>query len=240
MSKHEEKYTSDHPDFVYSSANRILHWIRALVITGLIITGFYIADPFLTSDGSTDKLLYAEWSQWHFILGFILLTSGLLRIYLFFFGKDSEGELRSMKDVLSVKSWFVQLKSYFFIGELRKKGLYGPLQFMTYTAIMILVVVASVTGLILYVHVYHSGIGGMLYEPMRALEAWMGGLATVRYIHHITTWGYLIFIPIHIYLVIWSAIRFKHGAMDVMFTGYDYHLKHEEEENKTEAKEDKK
>jgi len=48
-------------------------------------------------------------------------------------------------------------------------------------------------------------------------------------VHHITVWGFLIFIPIHIYLVIWSAIRFKHGALDVMFTGYDYHLKKEEE-----------
>jgi len=34
----------------------------------------------------------------------------------------------------------------------------------------------------------------------------------------------LIFIPIHIYMVVWSAIRFKHGGIDVMFTGYDYHL----------------
>ncbi len=222
-----EKYTSDHPDFVYSSTNRILHWIRALVITGLIITGFYIADPFLTSKGSTDKLLYAEWTQWHLILGFILISSGLLRIYLFFFGKDKEGELRSLKDVFSIKSWITQLKSYFFIGELRKKGIYGPLQFLTYTVIMILVVLASVTGLILYVHVYHQGLGAWLNDPMRTLEAWMGGLATVRYIHHITVWGYVIFIPIHIYLVIWSAIRFKHGALDVMFTGYDYHLKKE-------------
>lgn len=232
----EEKYTSDHPDFVYSSGNRVLHWIRALVITGLIITGFYIADPFLTPEGSTDKLLYAEWTNWHLILGFILISSGLIRIYLFFFGKDSEGELRSLKDVFSIKAWMKQLKSYFFIGELRKKGLYGPLQFLTYTMIMVLVIVASVTGLILYVHVYHQGIGGWLYDSMRVLEAWMGGLATVRYIHHITMWGYLIFIPIHIYLVIWSAIRFKHGALDVMFTGYDYHLK----KDKDEAKEDKK
>jgi Ni/Fe-hydrogenase 1 B-type cytochrome subunit len=226
--REEEKYTSDHPDFVYSSANRILHWTRALVITGLIITGFYIADPFLTPEGSTDKLLYAEWTQWHIILGFILISSGLLRIYLFFFGKDKKGELRSLKDVFSIKSWITQLKSYFFIGELRKKGIYGPLQFLTYTAIMVLVVLTSVTGLILYVHVYHQGLGGWLYDPMRTLEAWMGGLATVRYIHHITLWGYLIFIPIHIYLVVWSAIRFKHGAMDVMFTGYDYHLKKED------------
>ena len=232
-----EKYVTDHPDFVYSSSNRILHWIRALVITGLIITGFYIADPFLSPDGSTEKLLFGKWAMWHFILGFVLIPAGLLRIYLFFFGKDSDGELRSLRDVFSIKSWIIQLKSYFFVGELQKKGLYGPLQFITYFAITVLVIVASVTGLVLYVHVYHQGIGGWLYEPIRAVEAWMGGLATVRYIHHITMWGYLIFIPIHIYLVIWSAIRFKHGALDVMFTGYDYHLK-KDELNKEKSKED--
>ena len=232
-----EKYVTDHPDFVYSSNNRILHWIRALVITGLIITGFYIADPFLSPDGGTEKLLFAKWAMWHYLFGFVLISAGLLRIYLFFFGKDSDGELRSLKDVFSIKSWIIQLKSYFFIGELQKKGLYGPLQFITYFAITVLVIVASVTGLVLYVHVYHQGIGGWLYEPMRAVEAWMGGLATVRYIHHITMWGYLIFIPIHIYLVIWSAIRFKHGALDVMFTGYDYHLK-KDELNKEKSKED--
>jgi Ni/Fe-hydrogenase 1 B-type cytochrome subunit len=230
-----EKYTSDHPDFVYSAINRILHWIRALVITGLIITGFYIAEPFLSPEGSSDQLLFGEWAMWHFILGFILISSGLLRIYLFFFGKDSGRELRSLKDVLSIRSWITQLKSYFFIGELRKKGFYGPLQFITYTAIMTLVVLASITGLILYVHVYHQGIGGLLYEPMRVIEAWMGGLATVRYIHHITMWGFLIFIPIHIYMVVWSAVRFKHGALDVMFTGYDYHLKKEQENQEENA-----
>jgi Ni/Fe-hydrogenase 1 B-type cytochrome subunit len=227
--EHEEKYTSDHPDFVYSSSNRILHWMRAIVITGLIVTGFYIADPFLTPEGSTDKLMYAAWTKWHLIFGFILIASGILRIYLFFFGKDSDGELRSLKDVLSLKSWLIQLKSYFFIGELKKKGLYGPLQFFTYTIIMLLVVISAITGLVLYVHVYHQGLGGLLYEPMRAIEAWMGGLATVRYIHHIAVWGFLIFIPIHIYMVIWAAIRFKHAALDVMFTGYDYHLKKEAE-----------
>lgn len=225
-----EKNILEHPDFVYSWSNRILHWIRALVITGLIITGFYLAHPFLSPEGSTDKLLFGTWAMWHYILGFVLISSGLLRIYLFFFGKDSNGELRSLRDVFSLKSWIVSLKSYFFFGELRKIGLYGPLQFITYFIITVLVITASITGLTLYVHVYHQGVGGLLYDTMRIVEAWMGGLATVRYIHHITMWGYLIFIPIHIYMVIWSAIRFKHAALDVMFTGYDYHLKKEEEE----------
>ena len=220
----EEIDAVEHVDFVYTSTNRVLHWIRALVVTGLALTGFYIASPFLSPGESTDQLVYAEWVFWHVLLGFVLLSAGLLRIFLFFFGKDSSRELRSLKDMFSIKSWIIQLKSYFFIGELKKKGMYGPLQFFSYFMITVMVVLASLTGLILYVHIYHSGIGGLLYEPMRTLEVLMGGLATVRLLHHITMWGFLIFIPIHVYMVVWSAIRFKHGGLDVMFTGYDYHL----------------
>lgn len=220
----------EHISFVYSSANRILHWIRAITITGLAITGFYIAKPFLSSGGSSDNLIYAEFVSWHVILGFILITAGLIRIYLFFFGPDSKSELKSLEDEFSLKSWIIQLKSYFFIGELLKKGMYGPLQFFSYVMIMVFIVLASITGLVLYVHLYHQGVGGVLYDSMRLVEYWMGGLSMVRLIHHITMWGFLIFIPIHIYMVIWSAIRFKHGGVDIMFTGYDYHLKKNENE----------
>lgn len=220
----------EHISFVYSSTNRVLHWIRAIVITGLAVTGFYIASPFLSPGASSDELIYGEWVFWHVLLGFILISSGILRIYLFFFGKNSKSELRSLEDEFSLKSWIVQLKSYFFIGELQKKGMYGPLQFLIYTLIMVFVVLASITGLILYVHLYHQGLGGMLYEPMKVIEHWMGGLSTVRLIHHITMWGFLIFVPIHVYMVVWSAIRFRHAALDVMFTGYDYHLKKKESE----------
>jgi Ni/Fe-hydrogenase 1 B-type cytochrome subunit len=133
---------------------------------------------------------------------------------------------------LSLRSWITQIKSYFFIGELQKKGIYGPVQFVTYMAITLLVILASLTGLILYVHSYHLGIGGLLYEPMRAVEVLFGGLANVRLIHHITMWGFIIFVPIHIYMVVWSAVRFKHNAIDVMFTGYGYHLKKSKEDEK--------
>lgn len=225
----------DHVDFVYSSTNRILHWVRAIVITGLAITGFYIADPFLSSGESTSDLVYAQWVYWHLVFGMVLITAGILRIYLFFFGPDSKKELLSLKDEFSLKSWIIQLKSYFFIGELLKKGMYGPLQFFSYVMIMVFIVLASVTGLILYVHVYHQGLGGFLYESMRVVEHWMGGLAMVRLYHHITMWGFIIFIPIHVYMVVWSAIRFKHGGLDIMFTGYDYHLR-KDKQNKYEEK----
>ena len=110
----EEIEAVEHVDFVYSALNRLLHWIRAFVITALAVTGFYIASPFLSPGESTSDLVYAEWVYWHVLFGFVLLTSGLLRMYLFFFSKDSNNERRSVKDILSLKSWIIQLKSYFF------------------------------------------------------------------------------------------------------------------------------
>lgn len=226
----KESKRNYYPDFVYSGANRILHWLRALTITILTVTGFYIASPFLAAPNNSDKLLFAQWGTVHYITGFVLIAAAMVRIYLFFFGKNHEEETRSLKDVLSLKSWIIQIKSYFFIGELQKKGIYGPLQFATYFSITVLVILAVLTGLILYSNVYHQGLGGLLHEPLSYVAKWFGGLAQVRLVHHIVMWGFIIFIPIHIYMVIWSAIRFRHNALDVMFTGYDYHLKKEDKE----------
>ena len=228
----KEQKPTYYPQFVYSSANRILHWLRAITITVLTITGFYIADPFLTPSERYNELKFAQWETWHYIFGFILIAAAVIRIYLFFFGKGHIRETNSLKDVFSLKSWLTQLKSYFFIGELQKKGIYGPLQFVTYTMIMLLIILAMLTGLILYSNVYHQGLAGYMYEPLSVIAGWMGGLAYVRLIHHIVMWGFIIFVPIHIYMVVWQAIRFKHNALDVMFTGYDYHLIPEDQRSK--------
>ncbi|MEN8147337.1 MAG: Ni/Fe-hydrogenase, b-type cytochrome subunit [Campylobacterota bacterium] len=229
----KESKRTYYPDFVYSGANRLLHWLRALTITILTVTGFYIAEPFLSAPDSSDKLVFAQWGMVHYITGFVLIAAAMLRIYLFFFGQNHEEETRSVKDVLSLKSWITQLKSYFFIGKLQKKGIYGPLQFATYFMITVLVILAILTGLILYSNVYQQGLGGLLREPLSVVSMWLGGLAQVRLIHHIVMWGFIIFIPIHIYMVIWSAIRFRHNALDVMFTGYDYHLKKEDKDQQS-------
>ena len=82
--------------------------------------------------------------------------------------------------------------------------------------------VICLTGLILYVNVYHDGLGGLLYTPMRAIEAWMGGLANVRQIHHIAMWIIFIFVVVHIYMAVFNAIKGKDGAMDAIISGYKF------------------
>ena len=90
----KESKRAYYPDFVYSGANRLLHWLRALTITILTVTGFYIAEPFLSAPDSSDKLVFAQWGMVHYITGFLLIAAAMLRIYLFFFGKNHEAFTR--------------------------------------------------------------------------------------------------------------------------------------------------
>jgi Ni/Fe-hydrogenase 1 B-type cytochrome subunit len=57
---------------------------------------------------------------------------------------------------------------------------------------------------------------------MRSIEVMMGGLASVREIHHIAMWGILIFVPVHIYMAIFNSIMGKEGSMDSIISGYKF------------------
>ena len=150
-------------EIVFSAAIRIFHWLRALAILVLVMTGFYIAWPFLVAPESSDVLVQGWIRFAHLIFGFILCAITLARAYLFFFSK-SDIERRSFRDVMSLKSWIVQLKSYLWMGKLNKAGVYGPLQFMTYLAVSVMAAVICITGLVLYANVYHQGMGGWLWD----------------------------------------------------------------------------
>ncbi|MBO2700862.1 Ni/Fe-hydrogenase, b-type cytochrome subunit [Shewanella algae] len=209
-------------EIVFSAAVRIFHWLRALAILVLVMTGFYIAWPFLVAPESSDVLVQGWIRFAHLIFGFILCAITLARAYLFFFSK-SDIERRSFRDVMSVKSWIVQLKSYLWMGKLNKAGVYGPLQFMTYLAVSVMAAVICITGLVLYANVYHQGMGGWLWDISGWITAQMGGLAMVRIWHHYLTWAFVIFVVIHVYMAVWTGIRFKHNSVDSIVSGYDYH-----------------
>lgn len=203
---------------------RITHWVRALCIVALCATGFYLAFPFLSSNGNAGEptnFLNALFRSWHIIIGFVLICVSLGKLYLFFFDKQSKLERVSFLDFINPKIWIKQIKYYMLIGRHpHGKGVYNPLQFSAYIGVYISLLVINLTGLILYVHVYHEGLGGFLYDYMKPLEVMLGGLASVRGLHHIFMWFFIVFLPVHIYLAIFNSIYQKSGAMDSIVSGY--------------------
>lgn len=205
---------------------RITHWVRALAIVILTFTGFYLGYPFIApafDTGEPTNFLNALMRSWHQIFGFLLICVTIGKSYLFILDKESKIERVSIKDFLSLKVWINQIKYYLFIGKHpHLKGVYNPLQFVAYVGVYAALFVICLTGVILYVHVYHEGLGGLLYPLMRPIEVLLGGLAMVREIHHIAMWFFIIFLPIHIYLAVFNSIFGEEGSMDSIISGYKW------------------
>jgi Ni/Fe-hydrogenase 1 B-type cytochrome subunit len=136
-------------------------------------------------------------------------------------------ERNAIKDIFNIDIWKEQIGYYLFITKHPKlSGVYNPVQFLAYAGFYIMMFLLIITGFILYVHVYHDGLGGFLYDPMMSLEVMMGGLAMVREIHHIMMWGVILFVLGHVYMAIFNAVYGKEGAMDAIFSGLKWHKKH--------------
>lgn len=211
--------------YEFSIGLRLTHWLRAISIVVLTVSGLYIAYVFVAPvvTGEPVNFMNAKWRMVHEVAGFILLGCLIFKCYLFFFDKKSHGERVSLADILNIKVWVEQIKYYLFIGEHpHLKGVYNPLQFVAYVGFYILVIGLCLTGLILYAHSYHDGFGGLIYGCMRSFEAMMGGLANVRQIHHILTWAVVIFVLGHVYMVIFNTVKGKDGGMDAIFSGYKF------------------
>jgi len=211
----------------FSSTLRFTHWIRFFMMIGLVVTGFYLAYVFIKPAVSDEPVLFlnAKARMWHLIFGFILISVTIIKTYAFLFGKSKadKQELVSIKDIFSFRVWIDQIKFYLFLGEHPKiRGVYNPLQFITYFFIYVCIYLLIITGLVLYVHVFHDGLGGALYGILRPVEALFGGLANVRAVHHILMWIILIFVPVHIYMVVFNSIKSVEGSVDSIISGLKF------------------
>ena len=216
----------------FSTFYRWHHWVRFFAVTLLIASGFYLAYPFLSPEptGEPTGFLFAINRSLHMVFGFVLISMFIGKTYYFFFVRSDRNEIRSIKDVFSIKKWMKQIGYYLFMSKHpATSGTYNVVQFMAYMALYLILALLIITGLVLYVHSYHEGLAGMLYEPMRYIEMLFGGLVVVREVHHILTWVLMFFIITHIYMAIFSAIYGKEGTIESIFSGYKWSNPHSEE-----------
>lgn len=204
------------------------HWIRVFSIIVLIVTGFYISVPFITPavNAEPTNFLNAEFRAVHQIFGFVLISMFIAKTYYFLFAKKNKMEIHSFKDIFCLKNWVNQVGYYLFLTKHPKiSGAYNVVQLLAYVMFYVAMAGLIITGLILYVHNYHAGIGGLLYEPMRYIEAMLGGVAFVRELHHVLMWGVILFVVGHIYMVVFNAIHSKEGTVESIFSGYKWKRK---------------
>ena len=199
---------------IWSVLLRIFHWVFALSIFILFVTGYYIHNPFTLGpwEGVPTNFLMAKIRYIHFLASYFFLAALLLRLYLLFFGNQYERFtdfiILRPRNILRL---FHTVKAYLYIGPHKSYGGHNPLAGTVYLLVILMSIFMAVSGLYM---LYPEGgfwqsIGIFLF----------GTQEVARLFHYLLFWIYLVFVMVHIYLVIWNDIFGTEGIISGIFSG---------------------
>lgn len=211
--------------YVYEAPLRIWHWINALAILVLCLTGYFIGSPPPTMQiaEATHQFVFGYIRFAHFAAGMVLTIGFLGRIYWAIFGNHHARQLfyipvwnsRWWKEV-----WF-EIKWYLFLERAPKKYVgHNPLaQLAMFFFITLGVSFMIVTGLALY----SEGLGhdSTLYKMFGWVFTLVGGNShVVHTFHHLGMWWIVIFMIVHIYVAIREDIMSRQSIVSTMVSGH--------------------
>jgi Ni/Fe-hydrogenase b-type cytochrome subunit len=199
---------------------RAMHWIAVFSILTLVVTGLYIGGPYFVAGRESRDPFIMGWMRFaHFAAAAALVATGIVRVYWLFAG--NRFERLSALFPLRPRHWanmWKQVKYYFMIQPEKAPHYLGhnPLQQLSYTGVYLMTLVMVVTGFAMY---GQSDPNGFFYKVFNWVGIVMGGMPVVRFVHHVTTWLFLTFIPLHVYLAIRADYLERTGVISSVISG---------------------
>jgi Ni/Fe-hydrogenase 1 B-type cytochrome subunit len=195
---------------------RAMHWVAAIALVTLAVTGLFIGRPYFTPNPGPTTPYLMGWMRFiHLAAAAALVATAIVRFYWLFAGNKFE-RLAALFPVRP-RDWvnlFKQVKFYLMIHPERAPQYIGhnPLQQLSYTGVYLVALVSVVTGYALYGQSNPADVFGWLGTAL-------GGMQNVRFIHHVATWVFLAFIPIHVYLAVRADVLEHGGSISSIITG---------------------
>ncbi len=210
--------------YVYQGPLRLWHWVNALAILTLALTGYFIGNPLPTMPGeASDHFLMGYIRFTHFAAGYVLIVGFLMRLYWAFAGNEHARQI-FLPPIFSGKWWgevLHEIKWYSFIASEPKKYVgHNPLATLAMHVLFVWgVIFMMITGLALY------GEGeGMASWQYRFFSSWViplfGNSQWVHTYHHLGMWVILCFVIIHIYAAIREDIMSRQSILSTMISGW--------------------
>lgn len=219
--------------YVWQLPVRFYHWINALCVLALAVTGYLIGSPAAIKSASE-----ASFGYWfgtvrfiHFLAAFVFFFNFLFRIYWGFVGNQfarwqnfilhRKEQMQEAADVLRVDILQVQKRPLESIGH---NSLAGFTYFLTFLAFLF----QSITGFGMYSAMSHAWLPHLFSWIVPA----MGGDFAVRQWHHVTMWFFVIFSMVHVYLVFYHDYVEGRGVTSSMVGGWKFIEKSESPQKK--------
>jgi Ni/Fe-hydrogenase 1 B-type cytochrome subunit len=202
---------------------RFYHWINALCIVSLCITGYLIGSP-LAIMRSTE----AYYNYWfgtvrfiHFVSAFVFFFNFVFRIYWGFTGNEfarwynfiplKKCQWKEIIDVIKVD--VLQTKNMQ-IDSIGHNSLASLIYFITF----LIFLVQCLTGFGMY-----SAMSSSFFPKLFAwVIPFLGGDMAARQLHHILMWAFIIFAIIHVYLVFYHDYIERRGVTSSMIGGWKF------------------
>jgi len=203
--------------YVFSPFLRIFHWIMAISIVVLFVTGLLITTPWVTySQEPTTSWMALDWIRnIHFIFAYIFTASFILRIYGFIINKGDRLFPHVWKGYFYKDSIDVSMH-YGFLKFEHAPFLRNPLARGAYATMYVLIFLEILTGFGMYYMTDTSSLGGMLFGwfvPLIGSEYW------AHYLHHLIAWAIILSALGHIYMVVRAEFMEGEGEVSSMFAG---------------------
>jgi len=209
--------------YVFEAPVRIWHWINALAITALAITGYFIGSPLPTQPGEASANYLMGYIRFaHFAAGYLLAVGVLGRLYWAVVGNHHARELfwvPIFQRAFWVETWGM-VKWYAFVSA--RPGRYvghNPLaRLAMFFAFFLLTLFMIVTGFALY------GEGSQMGSWQERMFGWViplfGQSQDVHTWHHLGMWGLICFVIIHVYAAIREDIMGRSSVVSTMISGH--------------------
>lgn len=220
--------TSDYKRaYIWELPIRIFHWVNALSITVLVITGFIIANPpgIISNKEASGQFWFGYIREIHFISAYLFLAVLILRVYFAFKGNKYANwkVFFPFKKEGFGRMWHVIKYDIFLQNE---KGNIPPnavvghnsVAAASYLVMFLMALVMIATGFALYA----PASTWFLPKMFGWVTDFLGGDFNVRIIHHLTTWTFILFAIVHIYLVFFHDWLEGRGEVSAMVSGYKF------------------
>ncbi len=210
--------------YVWEAPVRIFHWINALSIVVLMITGIYIGNPFFSST-VPEEAYYSTVMFWvryiHFFAAFLFTANLIFRLYWAY-----KGNKYAKTNPLKKNFWkqvFEVMKFYLFLPNKKEHtpghNKLAELSYLIFIGLGSIIMV--LTGFYMYLEPQFESI------PVDGIAFLFGGDSfSVRSLHHVAAWFFMIFIVIHVYMSIRDDWLSRNGTLSSIFTGYKMEENH--------------
>ncbi len=219
--------------YVWELPVRIFHWLNALSIVVLAVTGFIIGDPpaFMAQTEAWNTFLFGTVKVIHFISGFIFFGVMLMRLYWAFVGnqyahwtafiplnRNFTINKKALANIMHVIKYDLLLLKdpHHRLSDISIGHNYMATS--AYVGMFFVALVLVFTGFGLY-----SDLSGWWLPKMFSwVPSALGGDFNTRLIHRVSMWLILVFIILHVYLALFHDWLHARGEISTMISGFKF------------------